>query len=477
MKRMLNEELYLKPGSIRKKNGDVVNVVYVEDDKVRDSTYNLKDKIKQYGAQWKSIYDENGMPIKAWSWILWQGNQSPEIAQIKQFQENLGDIETTESGEKRTAEEILKNVNAILNGLQTVVNNHVPQLRANADELLGKVHQFKAQLIQDLNSPETQKAMAEYMEFVKKFKSFSNGVNFGPINSILIWLTKKDATDVRTERQWGELGYHLKPNAKPIILIYPVYNKLKITDKEKEDIIKMFLKNNNAKSEKELNPAQKERLARELRMAQQVGRPKSYRDYIAYDISDMEPGEGATEIPKNPLQWFSTMPGDQKSQMLLNACVKYGQSLGLNYNFVNPDELGGARGSASNMGDVNLIANDNTLGALSTAIHELTHQIIHWDIIKAKNPAFAGLYRGRDDKEVDARARREWEAEVSAYLVMLNYGYHLQPNVNYLKNWGLDEKKAVAIFDHVALVANEIIHGIDRFAEQELEAGNESLPS
>ena len=65
----------------------------------------------------------------------------------------------------------------------------------------------------------------------------------------------------------------------------------------------------------------------------------------------------------------------------------------------------------------------------------------------------------------------EQQAEISAWIVMRNFGYDMQTAKNYVACWGGDDKTAAYAFDTVAKVATRIIKGMN----ENMSVVNESL--
>ena len=65
----------------------------------------------------------------------------------------------------------------------------------------------------------------------------------------------------------------------------------------------------------------------------------------------------------------------------------------------------------------------------------------------------------------------EQQAEISAWIVMRNFGYDMQTAKNYVACWGGDDKTAAYAFDTVAKVATRIIKGMN----ENMATVNESI--
>ena len=100
------------------------------------------------------------------------------------------------------------------------------------------------------------------------------------------------------------------------------------------------------------------------------------------------------------------------------------------------------------------------IGSISTLVHELSHELLHQTYLKTKGGEkedWAKYFVGREfGKNIV-----EQQAEISAWIVMKNFGYDMQTAKNYVACWGGDDKTAAYAFDSVANVATRIIKGIN----------------
>ena len=88
---------------------------------------------------------------------------------------------------------------------------------------------------------------------------------------------------------------------------------------------------------------------------------------------------------------------------------------------------------------------------VNTLCHEFAHELLHQD------------YEGKPDELKDyfigtkqGRSVVEQQAELCAWIVLKEFGYHLNTSINYVGIWGLNKDNAVTIFDTVASVATKI---------------------
>jgi hypothetical protein len=186
-----------------------------------------------------------------------------------------------------------------------------------------------------------------------------------------------------------------------------------------------------------------------------------FKEYIAYDISDLIKGEGAEEFPENNFKWFDADSDEtEKEKVLINACIEFGKSIGVkSYEFVPVDSMGGSRGSASISGKVKIVDDKKNHGLLSTVIHETAHQIMHWEVVKTSNPNLKKFYRG--GSALRGSEIVEQEAELCAWIVLSGFGYeNQQEHFNYLANWGMNVNNCSDVFDSIMKVADFMYEGI-----------------
>ena len=122
--------------------------------------------------------------------------------------------------------------------------------------------------------------------------------------------------------------------------------------------------------------------------------------------------------------------------------------------------LGGARGNATSKGEMNLV--DDEYMRFPTAVHELLHSLRHWVFASANNPKLKRFYYRNDNRDI-----REQEAELCAAFVISNYGYNVQPHLNYLKTWELSRDNCNKVFDQIAEVATFIEKGVIKYLQIE----------
>ena len=449
---------------LKTKNGKGFKLVYVDPNASTDSTFDNKDLMKKYGMEYlpynRYIRNIQGVP-QAWGWIVWDGSEQEVYPLIKKFAEEIGQQETPpDGGNNRDINEVLSSIEQLKDVIMKAEASSGGRIDGNG--IIANAEEFKKKLVQGVGSRETMNALAELSRFRAEM-SKHRGHQLSWLNTILIFMQKSNARDVRSKGEWRDMGYTPKPNAVPIILAMPASFK-KLFGAQYDEVVRRFLEKEGVRSISELTPSQKRRLDRETKYPDPRG---GFKEYLAYDISDLIKGEGAEEFPENNFKWYVDDSDEtKKERILIDACVKFGKSIGVKeYNFVGSDKLGGARGSASNKGIVDIIDDKKNHGLLSTVIHETAHQIMHWEVVSTTNPNLKKFYRG--GSSLRGTDIIEQEAELCAWIVLSGFGYeNQQEHFNYLANWGMNVNNCASVFDSIMKVADFMYEGIMKQTQQ-----------
>jgi hypothetical protein len=436
---VLNEIFSYKIGTIQTKNGNNLRVAYI-DPKESENTFNVKDKLKSYGAHWHNT-------AKWWYWPL---GKNPEYVIQNQVRPCVEELSVIEDGGNSTR----KVANIIDELIKKVKSASIPSNVVNAtskDDILSSLENFKADLVK-ITSDEEFKRM---MEPIIKFRNAS-GYQYSLLNTILILVQDPDATLVKSRSAWRELNKDIKPDAKPIMLWYPK-GKRAYTPEEQELIKKDFLKKKKVDSIEQLTPGDKERLKKELNrtVAETFDLGPYWFDFRF--TTQMPNTEDIVGNPSNNIQWFDD-EGDETPELIkkIDATLKVIEDEGISLSFT--DDLGGARG-VSKSGTIEILKNQpKNAGMLNTIIHEFAHEILHQKYLQSRNEEMKAYFVGTKD----GRGKVEQQAELCAWIVMRSFGYDMRTNINYVGIWGLNQDNAVQVFDSVSRVATfisqKIIH-------------------
>lgn len=221
------------------------------------------------------------------------------------------------------------------------------------------------------------------------------------------------------------------------------------------------------------------------------------------DAADVEqiPNTPVAARPSKP-EWHTDEP-DEIADKVYEATIKVIQKLGIKFN--EKDEMGGSKGSSSQMGDINLLASNRGVGRASTAIHELGHALTHQTFLtekheiskkiqKIEQQAQAGVpererdklsheeqiikdaYWGRGDDDFGGmfggdKKILELQAEGIAFVVLRYYGIDvskLQHSAAYIALWRNNRESVKANLEIISTTAK----GIITFLNEELNFGN-----
>lgn len=443
---------------VQKKDGTMANFAYIDPEKSTDSTMDIKDDLKNYGARWNGV-------SKVWGWFL-----SPDSAKLKTQLETivypaiefLNSKETPGENGPRTADDMKSEFNETLKAIDDAINGtyevpaNVPTTAMSERELKDQLKAFKEELVTAMSSDD----FLEKLEPIIKFRN-ANGHELSFANALLIWIQDKQAKLVKARGTWAKL-YHrtVKPGAPALYISVPNNERgsrvIYATKEEKEACKREFLQQVGKNSVDELTAGQKDILRVRLL---QLNKPMftSFK-YVAtyYDVRFTEQMEGyedevgSLDGAEN-LEWSDrdSEPTELTTSMY-DAMLSLIQEEGIVVNQV--DDLGNAL-AQSKSGQIDILRNTpKNAGGVSTLIHEFAHEVLHQRFLKNRDQAWANYFVGTQHGRQDV----EQQAELTAYLVLRFFGIKLQQNLTYTAIWGADADKAARVFDQVANLANNI---------------------
>lgn len=471
---LLKEEIYLTTKEDMTSSQKPYLLVYVDMNK-SENTYKLKEEFKKYNMEYipynryfKSRTKELMHQGIGWGWIVWNGDTDPIWRDINRFKDDIPKIEQQVGDTPRSPEEVYSSlppiIQQILNDIDKVKN--LPNKQGLAREAMKKLEEFENMITNELGNEKTQQFLENLIQYRTELRKH-HIYNLGWSNMILVYLaTNGEGTQVRPLGEWLKMGYTPKEGAKPISLIGTGCKYIKFTPEEKEKAIQKYLKERGVNSIEELRPSALYNLETRILRGKKIWGTEYTFNYIAYDIKDMVPGEGAETEPEEPDDnwWWANLPEDEKDIELTTALIKFGESSecgNIRFNVNNTRaQLDGARGNATNSGVINLI-NDGKQ-RFPTACHELLHQLRHWPVASNNNPVLMRFYDRNPNRDI-----REQEAELCSAFVCHVFGYDIQPQLNYLYNWGLNKKNVKAVFDKIAEIANFIENGVKNYLSKD----------
>lgn len=446
MKR-LNEAFEVRAGQFTSKEGKVSKIVYITSTE-GEQLYNYTNIVKKYGAKWLPT-------LKLWGWFISDKNQFIIDSQIKPCIQELNNAKQSEGNgnENGNGNEESNDVIKVIENLQDMLSNvdMIDDLDAGKIDtkiIESNLEKFKLDLLNSLSAEEFKKKL----EPIIKFKR-ANGPAFSLYNTLLIYMQMPTATMVKKKSLWLQYNKVIKPNEKPLAIFVPNGVRNKFSKNDKEDLINKYLEQYNVSTYDELPIGVQELIMSQSNM---VVSPKSYKlaPYF-YDISQTEQKPGTDDVVGTPnvdLPWFEEN-GEETEEIAtyIQAMKNVIQKNGIQLSSV--EDLNGARG-VSKSGSIDVLENvPQNIGTLNTLIHEFAHEILHQKYLKSKNDKFKEFYRGTKE----GRQIVEQQAELTAWIVLMHFGYNLQTSKNYVSMWGMDEKNAVFVFDTISIVANKIV--------------------
>lgn len=467
MKKLLSESYEWKVEKKINKSGQPYYIAAIDPSLSTDDTFAVKDKLKEYGAKWDGIG-------RRWYFILSSDptNRQTQIERfVKPCVEYLKSVEKEPNGNDADAEirKILSQIDGVIASIDSQPSVEVQDV--DTKEIKDKLVQFKQELIESFKNNTFREKMAPIIKFRQ-----AQGASYSLLNSILIMMQRPNAKMVKSAGNWRKANKEVKPGAKPICLWVPLGQRAHTPEENKkieEDFFKKVSKlyGREIKSKNELNIGDREKLEKKLKEVVATSFDLKPRFYDIADVTQMEGKEdliGSVEGLDN-VEWFdSQTPEDENSIKLYNAALATIQEFGINVSFV--DDLGGARG-VSKGGAIDILKDaPKSIGTVSTLVHEMSHELLHQTYLKNKGTGeedYASYFVG---KEFGTKIV-EQQAEISAWIVMRNFGYDMQTAKNYVACWGGDEKTAAYAFDTVAKVATRIIKGMN----ENMSVVNESL--
>ena len=456
MKKKLNEAFEWKVEERQNQSGGKYYIAAIDPNLSTDDTYAVKDQLKKFGARWDNMGKQWYFPLS--------GDPAKRREQIekvvKPCVEYLKGIEKVPSQDnaEATLQKIIAQIDMVINSPD---GGGSPEEEAGAKDIKARLEGFKQELINAFRDNTFREKMGPIIKFRQ-----AQGAGYSILNSILIMMQKGDAKMVKSAGKWAKANKAVKPGAKPIYLWCPVGKKQHSPEERLAIEVDFYKKMEKLygqpiSSRKQLNIGDRERLEKKLNEIVPAAfklRPNFF------DISDVEQIAGKEDLIGSPdrddnIEWFDeTTPADAKSEQLFDAIIDTIESLGISVTFV-PD-LGGARG-VSKGGKIEVLENaPKNIGTVSTLVHELSHELLHQTYLKTKGgdkEDYARYFVGREfGKQIV-----EQQAEISAWIVMRNFGYDMQTAKNYVACWGGDDKTAAYAFDTVAKVSTLIIKGMN----------------
>lgn len=251
-------------------------------------------------------------------------------------------------------------------------------------------------------------AIRNYLTFYSKFHHYSF------TNSILIFIQKPDATKVASYDDWKKVNRGVSKKPTPIYIRFPMFPGRKGAESSDDDTDKN-------------------------------GAPMKYGWGKVYDISDTYELNEKGKVPEQP-KWFASNEPSEVADEIVARVHEFAKDLGIN---ITKDTANGKERGYSSGGHINLSSDVEGVGAASTLVHEMAHELLHW---KEKSPFYM---------EGATREMQELQAESVSYVVMKHYNLPVEQHPTYLVLWRANRDKIKANLQTIQKCAKYIIDGID----------------
>lgn len=452
MKKILNEEITYRAQKL--KNGKQMIYIIGTTSESNNLINSSQDILKKNGATYNST-------MRKWCWWL-SGDEEelkkqiaayvyPCIKEIsaQEIMQTGGDLETNI---ENTITKVIEDINKVLKASLTKDDLNGDDEKIDIKAIKTKISEFKDKLVQITSTEEFKNVFGPIIKFNQAL-----GPGFSLVNTILIMIQDPQARLVKSRGKWKYSNRKVVRGATPIALYMPHGEKKYKTPASIMMAKSAFLNKKGVKRVEDLTPGDREVLDRELNRVVKVEFWTLEPNWFDHRFTEVIDGkEDLAPVPDDKthddIQWFDqdTPPTDE-TERLYNTIVKTIEKSSIKLAFV--DDLGGARGVARG-GKIDLLAGDiKNMGAVSTAIHEFAHELLHQSYLKHQSEEYAQFFIGRKQ----GRSQREQQAELVAWIVCNYYGYEMPTAINYMGCWGIDAKKAPMVFDTVANVASFII--------------------
>lgn len=447
------------------KTGGRYFVAYIDGDN-SENAYPYRQELAKRGAKW------NGMD-KCWYIAL---SEDPEKRQkeietrVKPLVEYLKSVE--KGGERNVDAElqlIISKIDELINNIKdSTVKGGTEEVSTAMDpkDIKQRLQNFKEELLASFKDEGWKQKMLPIIKFRK-----AQGASFSLLNSILIMIQDPDATMVKSKGNWTNANRKIKPNAPVICGWRPngtlLFNSVQERKLAKEDWLRKKRKNENS-----LTVGEREMLNRYIYQLDQSKPVYCTLVPIWYDVRFTQQIDGTEDlIGSNDIdvEWFDgKTPENERTIKLYDAMIEVIQESDINLTYGDSSTLGGARG-VSKSGEIEVLRDaPKDIGSVSTLIHEFSHELLHQKYLSTqKQSDFGRFFVGT----TEGRGMVEQQAEISAWIVLRNFGFNVKAARNYVGCWGGNDENCVRVFDTVADVATFIIGKLENKLSSSIQEG------
>lgn len=307
-----------------------------------------------------------------------------------------------------------------LEELEEIVIN--TQVMDKKSLILGNLEQYIKDLANATDEATLSSEIRRYLTFFSKFHSYSFR------NRILIYIQDPNATKVASFKAWKDLNRQVIKGAKALSILAPIFGKGPDDAGEVE-------------------------VPEELGVKKKDGHVIGYKAVNVFDISQTKATSEDGEVPESP-KWAGDNEESAEADELYAHVVEVAESL--NINVTNLKTQRGENGYSA--GDhINLSSNIAGVGRISTLVHEMAHELMHW---RDKSIYYIG------DEHRQNKALLELQAESVSYVVLKHFDIPVTNHPTYLALW-----KANSELIHKNL---EVISKVSQFIVEQIEVMSKS---
>ena len=440
-------------------------VAYI-DGSTSENAYPYRQEIAKRGGKW------NGMD-KCWYIAL---SEDPEKrkneieTKVKPLVEYLKSIE--KNGERNVDDElqlIISKIDELIAKIDdSTVKGNTEEVSTSMDpqDIKQRLQNFKEELLASFKDEGWKEKMLPIIKFRK-----AQGAKFSLLNSILIMIQDPDATMVKSKGNWAKANKEIKPNA-PVICGWRPDGTLLFNSPQERKMAKEDWLRKNKKNESTLTVGEREILNRYIYQLDQ-SKPIYFNLVpIWYDVRFTQQMEGTEDLIGSndvDVEWFDgKTPENEKTIRLYDAMIEVIQDSEITLTYGDSSTLGTARG-VSKSGEIEVLRDaPKDIGSVSTLIHEFSHELLHQKYLSSqKSSDFGKFFVGTEE----GRGMVEQQAEISAWIVLRNFGFNMRAARNYVGCWGGNDENCVKVFDTVANVATFIIGELENKLSSPIKEG------